>query len=254
MQQPPTFATNRRVGCVMWLAIVALSLSIVGLFLDITQEMAWNQRVEQAATLLASNQPAVIPNQPAESAPTNTPVPALVTEGASGDSATPTISPTNTPVPPTNTPFPTVTPLPQATWTSVAPGMNTDLIVDGIRWRAVGVEEVGSTLISQNQFAEDVTTTGKFVRVIMEVESRKSEPIFYESPELMDSQGRRYNPFGETPLYISDDTDCHFEQFNPGVTRRCSDFFEVAADAGGYKLVVNNFEWPDAEEAIIELR
>lgn len=46
--EPGPFATKRRVGCVMWLSIAALFVSSVSILLDITQEMAWNTRVEQA--------------------------------------------------------------------------------------------------------------------------------------------------------------------------------------------------------------
>lgn len=132
-------------------------------------------------------------------------------------------------------------------------GMNQDLVVDGIRWKAIAVEEVGNTLHSENQFAEDLSTPGKYVRVTMEIENRQKEPTFYESPHLMDSQGRRYNSLGMAGLYVSEEQDCSSLDFNPGVTAKCADLFEVAADAGGYKLVANNFESFDAQEGIIDL-
>ena len=38
----------------MWLSIVALIISSVSILLDVTQEMAWNARVEQAQALVAA--------------------------------------------------------------------------------------------------------------------------------------------------------------------------------------------------------
>lgn len=252
MQQPPTFATSRRVGCIMWLAIVALSLSIIGLFLDITQEMAWNQRVEQAlapSVAIATSAPDQLASE--DIAPSETPteqVAAVVIDPPVSESTT---TPMPTPIPPSPTPQPTAAP--QATWTPAPPGMNTDLIIDDIRWRAIGVEELGNTLPGDD-FTDPATTNGKFVRVTMEIESRRGEPEDYEEPGLMDAQGRTYEAFDDRFFYLDEDVDCYSRTFNPNLTQRCADIFEVAADAGGYKLVVNNFEWPDAEEAIIELR
>jgi hypothetical protein len=54
IKEPASFATARRVGFVMWLSIVALIISWVSILLDVTQEMAWNARVEQAQALVAA--------------------------------------------------------------------------------------------------------------------------------------------------------------------------------------------------------
>lgn len=253
MQQPPTFATNRRVGCIMWLAIMALILAIIGLFLDITQEMAWNQRVEQVlapSVPITTSSPDQLANE--NIAPTETlteQVAAVVIDPPVSESTT---TPTSSPIPPSPTPLSTSTP--QATWTPVPPGMNTNLIVGNIRWRAVGVEELGNSLQSDNQFQEDINTPGKYVRVTMEIENRQSEPVYYDSPHLMDSQGRRYNSLDMSGMFVPEAHNCTIADLNPGVTVTCADVFEVAADAGGYKLIANNFEWTEPVEGIIELR
>jgi hypothetical protein len=97
MQEPPTFATNRRVGCIMWLAIVALSLSVIGMFLDITQELAWNQRVEQALSVAPVAQVAPTNAPPAASLPPDDTPAALVISPATPEIAA-------TPIPQTTGP------------------------------------------------------------------------------------------------------------------------------------------------------
>lgn len=164
----------------------------------------------------------------------------------------PTQTPTATPMPPSPTPLPTWTP--PVSPTPAPPGMHADLLVEDVRWRATGVEELGNALTSDNQFVDDASTAGKFVRVIFEVESRLSEPADYEKPGLMDSQGRRYDVYSESIFYLPEETNCYHKQFNPGITQQCTDIFEVAADAGGYKLIANNFDWLEPVEAVIELR
>lgn len=181
--------------------------------------------------------------------PTEQPTATATLEAVSIAAPAVTVAPTVTP-----TPLPTLTLAPVATPTTAPVAMNTDIIVDGIRWRATGVEELGNLLHSDNDFVEDATTTGKFVRVFMEIESRQSEPVDYWHPGLADGQGRRYDAFDDSVFYLTDETNCHVAQFNPGITRQCAEIFEVANDAGGYKLIVNDFDWLDTSEAIIELR
>lgn len=80
MQQPPTFPTNRRVGCVMWLAIVSIILSSIGIVLDITQELAWNLRVEQALSASQPAQVAAVPlvSEPSQPLPSPSDAPAAI--------------------------------------------------------------------------------------------------------------------------------------------------------------------------------
>lgn len=149
---------------------------------------------------------------------------------------------------------PTIAPAP--TWTPVPPGMNTDLIIDNIRWRAIGLEEIGNQLAAISDYDSDATTSGKFVRVFLEVENRRNEPTRdYEPPDLVDGQSRRFAPYNDRFGYIPLDKSCYAETFNPNLTRQCIEIYEVAADSGAlYKIIVNNFESFDPIEAIIEMR
>lgn len=182
-------------------------------------------------------------------APAITPTPLPTDTVADMPTATATPQPTFTPVPtPTPTPLPTNTPIPVL--------MNQDLTLDGIRWRAIEVQEIGTLLEGDNEWTEDVTTTGKFVRVLINVENKRNEPdTGYEAPALVDGQGRRFRAYDERFFYIPEEQSCYIENFNPNLPRDCMEIYEVAGDSTGlYKLVVNNFESYDPLEAIIDLR
>lgn len=112
MQQPPS---NRRAGCVMWLAIIAIVMSFISLMSSVAQELAWNRRMEEFSALAISssavNAQAVNAQEVSQAIdiqePTAT-LPAVIIEPSSS-------SPTNTPLPiPTSTPLPipTSTPVP----------------------------------------------------------------------------------------------------------------------------------------------
>lgn len=167
----------------------------------------------------------------------------------------PTFAPTETPLP-TFTPVPTVTPTPLPTNTPVPVLLNQDLTLDGIRWRAVSVEEIGNVLHSDSEWQEDATTGGKFVRVTFNVESHRTEPDSgYSSPDLVDGQGRRFRAYEERFYYIPNEQSCFAETFNPNLPRVCVEIYAVAADSTGtYRAIVNNFDWIEPLEATIELR
>ena len=190
-----------------------------------------------------------------------------------GPSPTATIAPTDVPPDaptvaaiveplPTSTEFPTPTPIPVATATPIPAAilppavMNQDLVIDGILWRAIAVQEIGNLLQSDNDWADDATTDGKFVQVTMRVENRRNVPESgYEAPDIMDAQGRRFRAYEERFYYLPDGESCSLETFNPNLTRTCTEIYAVAADsAGAYKIIVNNFNFIDPTEAIIELR
>ena len=100
MQQPPNYATSRRVGCLTWLVAVTLVLTVIGLFLDITQELAWNRRMDELNAL--ADRLAVAPIaevQAVEVSPTDAPPNVIINGVAATD------------IPPTNPP-PTIAPPP----------------------------------------------------------------------------------------------------------------------------------------------
>lgn len=122
MQQPSPYATNRRVGCLMWLVILAIAMSGVGLLIDLSQELAWDGRIEQLNTLYTNIYTPSQANNVIEDEPANPqsgvsePAPAAVTAVAIAAAASPEVPPTFT-YAPTDTPAPSPTPLP--TWTPV---------------------------------------------------------------------------------------------------------------------------------------
>jgi hypothetical protein len=174
------------------------------------------------------------------------PTPTTVPTGTPASTQTPTQTPTATPAPPTPTPLPT--------WTPQPPSMNTDIMVDNIRWKALSVSDIGNTLTSDNQFIDDVSTAGHFVKVVIEVENRGSEPINYDAPDLLDLQNRRYNAYSERFFFLSESEACSLLTLNPNLARQCAEIYEVAPDASGYQLITTNLNWLDIAESPIALR
>lgn len=80
MQQPSPYATNRRVGCLMWLTVLAIAMSGLGLLVDLSQELAWDGRIEQLNTLYTNIYTPPQSNNASESESANEPIPATAQE------------------------------------------------------------------------------------------------------------------------------------------------------------------------------
>lgn len=166
------------------------------------------------------------------------------------------VAPTATQVPLTPLPAPTIAPTPTnpPPATTDNPGLNTDVVTGDIKWRALSVEDLGNKMVSDNQFIEDATTGGRFIRVVVEIDNRGTSPASYWTPELLDSQERTFNEFSGQYSFVPDDQECLFLTLNPGLSKRCAHIYEVAGDAQGLKLKVTDFGLFFGNEAIIELR
>lgn len=92
MQELSPYASKRRVGCVMWLAILAIVMSGISLLSSVTQELAWDRRIQEFSALAISvDAQNVSPTAIAlEQSPTRS---AVIIEPSSS-------SPTSTPLPP----------------------------------------------------------------------------------------------------------------------------------------------------------
>lgn len=102
MQEPSP--SKRRVGCVMWLAIFAIIMSLVSLLSSVTQELAWDRRIQEIATLVSTA------NTNAQDSP-----PLIITQAQQEQPSVvivgPDASPTSVSIPPTAIPAPTVVPV-----------------------------------------------------------------------------------------------------------------------------------------------
>lgn len=181
----------------------------------------------------------------AQPAVTATPVPALVV-------VAPTPLPTPLPpVVPTALSTPTSAPVPVA---NQNPGIGADVITGDLKWRVISVDDLGNRLVSDNEFIDDATTGGRFIRVVVEIDNRGTNPASYWTPEMLDSQERTFNEYSEQYFFVPDEQQCLLLTVNPGLSKQCTHIYEVSGDAQGLKIKVTDFGFLFGNEAIIELR
>ncbi len=189
--------------------------------------------------------------------PIVTPLP--VTTSAPNDTSSiiePTATSLPTPVPPTTMPAPTATTIPTALPPSGAsdnPGINTDVVVGDIKWRVLAVDDLGNRLTSDNMFVDDAVTSGRFVRVRVEIENRGTSGAAYWGPSIVDDHGRTYNDYTGQSFFIDDASSCMLLTINAGLSKQCVHIYEIASDSHGLKLKVSDFALFFAKEALIDL-
>lgn len=133
--------------------------------------------------------------------------------------------------------------------------LNEDVIVeDRVRWKIISAENIGQTLQSSNQFIDDETTTGKFIRIKGEVENVSGEQLSFSAPKLVDSQEREFSEFSSSFSFIPEDEQIEwYDNFNPNITRAFTEIYEVSSDAEGLKFEVTNLGIFNLETEYIEL-
>lgn len=151
----------------------------------------------------------------------------------------PTDAPTDTPVPePTETPLPAV---------------GQDVQVDEVRWKILSVDNLGSKIVSTNQFVKDKTTSGVFIKVRFEVENRSKDMLSFAGLDLVDDKGRKYTRSSDTFPGVDSDEDCFIENLNPNITKTCTQMYEVPKDATGLMADAGDLKVFGSTDALINL-
>lgn len=127
-----------------------------------------------------------------------------------------------------------------------------DVQVGKIRWKFLEVTDLGQELKSDNQFIEGKTTSGKFVRVKFELENQGSDPASYTGIDLVDDKGRTFKPYDERLSFVEQSELCILEQVNPGLSKTCTEIFEIPGDAAGVKASVGDLA-PFGDDAMVDL-
>ncbi len=128
----------------------------------------------------------------------------------------------------------TVTPEPTAT---PPPGVGDAVVLEGVTLKVVTAENTGQEFKTAERTAP-LTTTGQFILITVEVTNTGKEPIALHTPKLIDSAGREFNRHEDQFWYLPDNRRCALETLNPGLSRTCSDLFELPADATGIAAVL----------------
>lgn len=189
--------------------------------------------------------------------PVTTSVPDEIAAAPAAVTPSTATEPTATQPPPTVAPAPTSTPVPTPippSGNTSNPGINTDVMVGDIKWRVVSAEELGNRLTSDNMFVDDAVTSGRFVRVRVEIDNRGTSGAPYWGPSIVDDRGREYEDYSGQYFFIDDADGCMLLTLNPGLSKQCVHIYEVAGDSQGLQLKVSDFALFFAEEALIDLR
>lgn len=200
--------------------------------------------------------------------PTRTPRPTLAPTPTLPPSATPTQTPTldpnatatPTPMPPTETltsvPEPSATPTPIPPTETPIPtyGIGEDVIVGDVRWKILSAINEGQTIKSNNQFIDDLTTTGSLIRLDFEIENLSKDMLTYSGIDLTDDQGRTFIEAANAHMHIPNELSCLFiVNLNPNVPKRCQIIYEVAANAQGLRLTLGDLRIFGGDEQVVYL-
>lgn len=128
-----------------------------------------------------------------------------------------------------------------------------DVKVGDIRWKIIEAKDEGQTLNSDNEFIEDKTTSGKFIRITFEIENQSKDMKSFVGLDLVDSQGREFINSSDGLMFIEQDKHCVLENLNPNIVKQCQAIYEVPTDATGLKANVGDLEMLGGDEAFIDL-
>lgn len=136
--------------------------------------------------------------------------------------------------------------------------INQDVRVGDVRWRLVDVKDKGNILRASESkyptFAEDKTTTGKFIEVTIEVENLSTEMKSVSNLKLVDDKNREFIHASDISEWIPEDKELFLlSNLNPNMPQQFTDMYEIPADATGLKVKVGDLSLWGTKEALISL-
>jgi hypothetical protein len=132
-------------------------------------------------------------------------------------------------------------------------GVGQDVQVDEVRWKVVEAVNLGATLTSENQFIENKTSGGHFVRLRFEVENRSKDLLSFAGIDLVDDQGRSYTRASDVIGFLPQEELCFLENLNPNVPKTCTAIYEVPANAAGLKAELTDLKAFGAASQLVDL-
>lgn len=156
--------------------------------------------------------------------------------------------PTPTIIAPTITPnIETPTPPP------LAYTVGQDVKVGEIRWKITEARDEGQILKSNNVFVKDKTSSGKFIRLALEIENQSKDLKTFAGLDVVDKQDRTYKASTDGLMFIEQDKQCVFENLNPNVIKSCQIIYEVPKDATALKAKATDLMLLGMQEKLIDL-
>ena len=128
-------------------------------------------------------------------------------------------------------------------------GLMEEVEVDYLTYKITKAEtftEMGSSFM-------DKETTGKFIKVYLEItnNSKISQYIYSPRLSLIDSQEREFDELPVGSMYIADGINFG-EQLQPGLTLSGATVFEIPKDSTGLKLEISG-DWLSLSKVIVTI-
>lgn len=120
----------------------------------------------------------------------------------------------------------------------------TEEVVVGNFWhKVVGASILGDTLPG-NEWRKEVKSQGKFIALTMDIQNNGKDSNGFSGIflKLQDTQGRLFDFYIDGSLYIPKEFTCYGD-VQPGFSRRCIFFFEIAADSSPLFLYIDDQEF-----------
>ena len=136
--------------------------------------------------------------------------------------------------------------------------INQNVKVGNAMWTLLAAEDKGSILKgSESKYPdwyEDKITTGKFIRITLEVENTGTiTESWWTEPTLIDEKNREFKPASEVYAWIPEEKQPTLKELHPGITQQFIWIYEVPTDAAGLKVKVKDIATPSKGEALINL-
>jgi hypothetical protein len=125
---------------------------------------------------------------------------------------------------------------------------------DDSQWVVISARNAGHELKSSNMFVDNATSEGKFIIIKFKVENlgNKQERIF-DTPKLIDSQGREFSEFEDDSWYIPDKAKTMaLEALPPSMWKTFYAIYEVPSDSRGLRFQARSLGF-DPDYKLVDL-
>lgn len=122
-----------------------------------------------------------------------------------------------------------------------------------VNWKILSAEDLGDTLEAIDEWSDDKTTTGKFIKVRFTVKNVGKEMKTITDLRLFDNEDREFVTYDESFGYIEEEEELFLlENINPGLERTYTVVYEVPKDSKYFILEITNLEFV-SDKAYISL-
>lgn len=130
-------------------------------------------------------------------------------------------------------------------------GIGEAVTAGDLAWTVVAVEDKGQTWAGQ---FDSKTTAGRYLKVDLAMTNNGSEEVtIFMQPSIKDSKGREFKATDELMMVIGSDDWCMGKSLPAGVPQKCTNGYELPADATGLTLIVDDGGLMQGEKTSIDL-